>query len=79
MTIYLRLFLCAALLAISVAAGACRDQASSGGASGGQRAATLRVSMIPTTDPGKVLRESQPLVPRERDPNVASLFKSGRA
>ena len=28
----------------------------------GSRSKTLRVSMIPTTDPGKVVRESQPLV-----------------
>jgi phosphonate transport system substrate-binding protein len=61
MTIRFRLFLCAALLSVFVC-GACRNQTSSDGNAGGPRAATLRVSMIPTTDPGKVLRESQPLV-----------------
>lgn len=33
-----------------------------GGSSSGTARQTLRVSMIPTTDPGKVVRESQPLI-----------------
>jgi phosphonate transport system substrate-binding protein len=33
-----------------------------GGPAGGAPQTTLRLSMIPTTDPGKMLRESQPLV-----------------
>jgi phosphonate transport system substrate-binding protein len=33
-----------------------------GGPAGGPPQTTLRLSMIPTTDPGKMLRESQPLV-----------------
>ncbi len=46
------------LLTIFVAAA---SPACSGGGSSGQQP-TLRLSMIPTTDPGRMLRESQPLV-----------------
>jgi phosphonate transport system substrate-binding protein len=63
MTIHFRLFLCAALLIISVCGGlACRNQTSPGGNNVSGQRPTLRLSMIPTTDPGKVLRDSQPLV-----------------
>jgi phosphonate transport system substrate-binding protein len=47
------------VLLLPVLAG-CRE-APSGGAVDGQ-ARTLRVSMIPNTDPGRILRESQPLI-----------------
>ena len=33
-----------------------------GGSSGQPAQQSLRLSMIPTTDPGKVIRESQPLI-----------------
>jgi phosphonate transport system substrate-binding protein len=50
------LFACLLLAAISLSC-------SSGGTrSGGGSQPTLRLSMIPTTDPGKMLRENQPLV-----------------
>jgi len=49
-----------AVVLISALAG-CRDAPSSGGSAGGAPR-RLRVSMIPTTDPGRILRESQPLV-----------------
>ncbi|MBV9928485.1 MAG: putative selenate ABC transporter substrate-binding protein [Acidobacteria bacterium] len=49
------------LLAFLLAAGLCLS--CSGGNRAGQASqTTLRLSMIPTTDPGKMLRESQPLV-----------------
>lgn len=53
-----RLILVLASIAILLASVGCKTRGSTGGAS----SETLRVSMIPTTDPGKVLRESQPLV-----------------
>jgi phosphonate transport system substrate-binding protein len=49
------------ILALSAAIlflGSCKSDSSSN--TSGQR--TLRLSMIPTTDPGKIIRESQPLV-----------------
>jgi phosphonate transport system substrate-binding protein len=61
MTTFPRRLLCVALVVGVVCGVACRNRTSSGNDAGGQRT-TLRVSMIPTTDPGKVLRESQPLV-----------------
>ena len=53
-----RLMFGSALIAALVLAAGCRTSHSSNGSTSG----FLRVSMIPTTDPGKVLRESQPLV-----------------
>ena len=49
---------CAVLLACA----ACKDPGKPGAPAAAAEAAPLRVSMIPTTDPGKALRESQPLV-----------------
>jgi phosphonate transport system substrate-binding protein len=45
--------------ALATTAGGCSKQADPAAAGGGK---TLRVSMIPTTDPGKLARESAPLV-----------------
>lgn len=50
------------LLAPIVLATLCLSCSGGGGAPGQSAQATLRLSMIPTTDPGKMLRESQPLV-----------------
>src|SRR5919201_1350097 len=47
-----------ALAALALGAAACGG----GPASDAARPPVLRVSMIPTTDPGKIIRESQPLV-----------------
>ena len=40
----------------------CLGGCTSGGSSAPSKNSTLRLSMIPTADPGKILRESQPLV-----------------
>jgi phosphonate transport system substrate-binding protein len=48
-----------ALLLLPLLAG-CREAPSSGGSAGGVPR-RLRVSMVPNTDPGRILRESQPL------------------
>src|SRR5436309_2752491 len=48
-----------ALAALALGAAACGGGAPPTGATG---QSVLRVSMIPTTDPGKIVRESQPLV-----------------
>jgi len=62
MNIRLSCFLSVALLVVIGCGLGCRKQTSSGSDAVGAQRAKLRVSMIPTTDPGKVLRESQPLV-----------------
>ncbi|HEV8485577.1 MAG TPA: putative selenate ABC transporter substrate-binding protein [Blastocatellia bacterium] len=49
---------CLALVATFVISAGCNRRAGSNGST----SKTLRMSMIPTTDPGKVIRESQPLV-----------------
>jgi phosphonate transport system substrate-binding protein len=46
----------------ALAAPACSKSASEGSPGGTSSARTLRLSMIPTTDPGKMVRDSQPLV-----------------
>jgi phosphonate transport system substrate-binding protein len=53
-----RLIFSSVLIAALLAVAACQRQP----ASDGSTSEVLRLSMIPTTDPGKVLRESQPLV-----------------
>src|SRR5262245_26762087 len=53
-----RLIFGSVLIVALLAATGCRTQP----ASNGSALEVLRLSMIPTTDPGKVLRESQPLV-----------------
>lgn len=52
-------FLLASLLLL---AALCLSCSGGGGPAGGAQQTTLRLSMIPTTDPGKMLRESQPLI-----------------
>lgn len=50
------------LLASLLLAALCLSCSGGSGPGGGAAQPTLRLSMIPTTDPGKMLRESQPLV-----------------
>jgi phosphonate transport system substrate-binding protein len=50
------------LLASLLLAALCLSCSGGGGPAGGAARPTLRLSMIPTTDPGKMLRESRPLV-----------------
>jgi ABC-type phosphate/phosphonate transport system substrate-binding protein len=49
-----------ALLIFAVLAAGCSRAGAPPGSD--QPQATLKISMIPTTDPGKMLRESQPLI-----------------
>jgi phosphonate transport system substrate-binding protein len=58
MTSSARIFTCSLFIALLFAFTSCKTEDSSDTS----KAKTLRLSMIPTTDPGKVIRESQPLV-----------------
>ncbi len=53
-----RIFIYSVLVALLLAYTGCKTE----GPSDASKPKTLRLSMIPTTDPGKVIRESQPLV-----------------
>ncbi|HST23457.1 MAG TPA: putative selenate ABC transporter substrate-binding protein [Blastocatellia bacterium] len=53
-----RIYLCGLLFVLLLIPTGCKKE----GTSDASKAKTLRLSMIPTTDPGKVIRESQPLV-----------------
>ena len=50
------------LLLSTVALGVAGCAKNNKAASGGPTSTVLRVSMIPSTDPGKIIRESQPFV-----------------
>lgn len=58
MTSSARTFTCSLFVALLFAFTGCKTE----NPSDASKAKTLRLSMIPTTDPGKVIRESQPLV-----------------
>ena len=58
MTSSARILTCSLFIALLFAFTGCKTENSSDTS----KAKTLRLSMIPTTDPGKVIRESQPLV-----------------
>src|ERR1044072_7985720 len=53
-----RIYLCGLLFVLLLIPTGCKKEETSDAS----KAKTLRLSMIPTTDPGKVIRESQPLV-----------------
>lgn len=53
-----RIFICSLFVSLLLISTGCKAE----GPSDAPKATTLRLSMIPTTDPGKVIRESQPLV-----------------
>jgi phosphonate transport system substrate-binding protein len=53
-----RIFICTLFVALSLVSFGCKAE----GTSDTSKTKTLRLSMIPTTDPSKVIRESQPLI-----------------